>query len=52
MMMVGHETPSALAPIVTSGAPKVLKLLQPIGTRKKGDVFEMTLLASGGMTHG
>jgi len=52
VMMMGHETPFALAPIVTGGAPKVLKLLQPIVTRKKGEVFEVTLLASMGMTHG
>jgi hypothetical protein len=53
VVMVGHEeTPSALAPIVMSGAPKVLVVLQPLGTGKKGDVLEATLLASRGMTHG
>ena len=40
VMVVVHETPSALAPIAAGGAPKVLNLLQPFGTRKKGDVFE------------
>src|SRR5437016_1844438 len=50
-MVVGHVTPSALTPIATSGALIVLVLLQPIVTGKEGKGLEMTLLASGGMTH-
>jgi len=50
-MVVAHETPSELTPIVAGGALKVLELLQPIGTGKEGKGLEMTLLASRGMTH-